>query len=406
MQPAPPRRSDATRPYPLANPRTLLPTPMTDCVLLAELGANPAALVEALWALVRLRGMRVRGVFVLTSTRGAVYLVAEVLRPGAVYDDLRRCLGDAIPARDALHVVVAPSPDELSPDASTAWNEARWRNALTALRAAREADAVAVFALAGGRQRTSAALSTVMFQLLARPRDLLVDVRVGDRRVEGARAGFYFPEQSAQSLAVKDGPLLARDVAVHLVEVKVPRLRRLLAGRQLDTWADALAAGQVWLDDLPRVKLQLHVGRGTVHLNDRPVKFPQAEFVWFAAVVWARLRSEEGWLRSDDVVTTRAVLVRMREAHSASWSPSAEGWKNILEKGALDPDEHPNLSKVRSSAAKRFAKALAALRLPATVQRAAALQQDTRYVDGAKATFWRLPLDPDDITLRDDPPPA
>jgi hypothetical protein len=40
------------------------------------------------------------------------------------------------------------------------------------------------------------------------------------------------------------------------------------------------------------------------------------------------------------------------------------------------------------------------------VQRGAALQQDTRYVDGAKATFWRLPLDPDDITLRDDPPPA
>jgi CRISPR-associated protein (TIGR02584 family) len=379
---------------------------MTDCVLLAELGANPAALVEALWTLVRLRGMRVRGVFVLTSTRGAGYLEAEVLRPGAVYDDLRRCLGDAIPARDALHVVVAPSPDEFSPDASTAWNEARWRNALTALRAAREADAVAVFALAGGRQRTSAALSTVMFQLLARPRDLLVDVRVGDRRVEGARAGFYFPEQSAQSLTVENGPLLARDVAVHLVEVKVPRLRRLLAGRQLDTWADALAAGQVSLDDLPRVKLQLHVSRGTVHLNDRPVKFPQAEFVWFAAVVLARLRSEEGWLRSDDAVTTRAVLVRMREAQGASWSPSAEGWKNILEKGALDPDEHPNLSKVRSSAAKRFAKALAALRLPATVQRGAALQQDTRYVDGAKATFWRLPLDPDDITLRDDPPPA
>lgn len=380
---------------------------MTDCVLLAELGANPAALVEALWALVRLRGMRVRGVFVLTSTRGARYLEAEVLSPGAVYDDLRKCLGDAIPARDVLHVVVAPSPDEFSPDASTAWNEARWRIALAALRAAREADAVAVFALAGGRQRTSAALSTVMFQLLARPRDILVDVRVGDRRVEGARAGFYFPEQSAQSLAVKDGPLLARDVAVHLVEVKVPRLRRLLAGRQLDTWADALAAGQVWLDDLPRVKLQLHVGRGTVHLNDRPVKFPQAEFVWFAAVVWARLRSEEGWLRSDDAVTTRAVLVRMREAHSNPKEfPSAKGWKAILHDGVLDPDEHTSLSKHRSSAAKRFAKALAALRLPATVQRAAALQQDTRYVDGAKATFWRLPLDSDDITLRDDPPPA
>jgi pimeloyl-ACP methyl ester carboxylesterase len=145
-------------------------------------------------------------------------------------------------------VRVVPHDDELSPQDADAWNEARWANATAALRAAGERPVV--FALAGGRQRSSAALTTVMFQLLARPHDRLVDVRVGDRRVEGARAGFFFPEQARQLLQVGGESFLARDVPVHLVDLRVPRLRRLIAGSEMNTWTDALAAGQRAIEEV------------------------------------------------------------------------------------------------------------------------------------------------------------
>ena len=51
---------------------------MTDCVFVAVLGANPAALAQALWALPRHHDSRVREVFVLSSPRGRAVGGGEV----------------------------------------------------------------------------------------------------------------------------------------------------------------------------------------------------------------------------------------------------------------------------------------------------------------------------------------
>ncbi|MFO0624772.1 MAG: CRISPR-associated ring nuclease [Polyangiales bacterium] len=370
---------------------------MIDAVLLAELGPNPAALAEALWALPRLHDTRVTHAFVLTSRAGHAWFTRELLA-SSVYDQLGACLGDAVPPLARVHLQVVPGDDELDPADADAWNEARWANATAALRAA--GDRPVVFALAGGRQRTSAAITTVMFQLLARPQDRLVDVRVGDRRVEGARAGFFFPEQARQLLFDRGESFLARDVPVHLVEVRVPRLRRLLGGRVMPTWADALAAGQRAVEAVPQVELSLDLAAARVTLNGAAVAFTESEFVWFATLARARRDDDgEGWARSSDPAGPRAVLCAMRDARGGAWTPSSTAWRAVLTTGSCDGDEAALLSKFRSTAAARYRKALAALGLPRALEKQLALQKVDRWV-GGKETAWRLPLDPACITLR------
>ena len=372
---------------------------MNDCVLVAELGANPAALAQALWALPRHHDTAVREVFVLASAHGRAWLDREILAPGAALDQLRTALGDAVPPRERVHVRVAPCEDEIAPGDADAWNDARWQHATAAIRAA--SDAPVVFALAAGRRRTSAAITTVMFQLLARQRDRLVDVRIGDRRVEGARAGFYFPEQSRQALHVEGDAVAVRSVAVHLVELRVPRLRRLLAGKTLATWSDALAAGQRVIEEVPAMELSVDFAAGSVVLNGVPIKFQEAEFVWFAALVRARKGGEDdGWLCNDDTAHPRAVLLAMRAAREPSWQPASKAWRDLFATGE-PPSEHAGaISKARSTAAKRYQESLAALGLPREVMRRMALKQSARKVGGAKVGFWRLPIAPDDITIR------
>jgi len=378
----------------------------TECVLVAELGPNPAALAEVLWALARQRDLCVREAFVLTSARGAHYLEREFLAPGAAYDQLEVALGDALVRRERLHTTVVRDDagtardDERTAEEAAAWNEARWQNARAAMRAARATQVV--FALTGGRRRTSSAVSTVVFQLMARTRDLLVDVRVGDRRVEGARAGFWFPEQRHQRLAVDEGVLFARDVAVHLVDVQVPRLRRLLGGRELTSWADALSAGQRAVEDVPTVSLSLDVASEEITVNDKAVKLSEAEFVWFAALVIARARGDDGWLRSDDVDAPREVLCRMRAAKHPGWAPRAAAWRRVLA-GTFEDDDKARVSKYRSTAVAHFEKALAKVGLSEATIRAALPEQEVRSeVIGkvtAKFTVWRLPIDAERITV-------
>lgn len=380
---------------------------MDDCVLVAELGPNPAALVECLWALARQRDLRVRAAFVLTSGRAWRYLRDEVLAPGAAYDQLAEVLGEALIERAQIRVTVVRDgegstvDDEVTPEASALWNEARWRNAREALRTAGEAPLV--FALAGGRRRASSAMTTVIFQLLGRRQDLLVDVRVGDRRVEGGSAGFYFPEQAEQTLVVGREPIIAREVPVLLADVQVPRLRRLLGGREFETWAQALAAGQRAIEEAPTLSITLDVAAAKVFVNDTLVKLPEAEFVWFAALVLTRKNTAEGWLRGDDEGPPKAVLEQMRAARDPGWKPNAVAWRSLVE-GTFDSLDHPPLlSKYRSAAVAAFTKCLVGMDLPRSVVRDAKPVKSTQVIDGAKTTCWRLPLDPDSITVREGP---
>lgn len=377
------------------------------CVVVAELGPNPAPLAELLWALVRQRRRQVREAFILTSARGRAYLEQEFFAPGGAHEQLVAVLGASVPARDKLHVRVVCDAggdalsDERTPEDAALWNEARWQNARAAMTAAREIPVV--FALAGGRRRTSSAMTTVVFQMLGRGRDVLVDVRVGDRRVEGAWAGFYFPEQRDQRLGSASDALVARNVVVHLVDVAVPRLRRLLGGREFQRWDEALGAGVRAVEALPTVSIVVDLAAFTVTVNGTPVRFSEAEFIWFAAIAKARATQDDGWLRSEDANALREVIIEMKQSRETDWTPRAKSWQRVLA-GTPDDGDDAILSKHRSTAAARFLLSLKKMKLPDAVVREAQLQQEVRSEQNGtlwtKFTVWRLPIDPENITLR------
>ena len=170
--------------------------------VVAPLGPNPAALTELVWALVRQRGAEIVAIeVVLESARARLYWDLEIAGPGGAWSELRAALGDAIPPAEAIGTRAARLPDGAVPaDARTpgiveAMREPLW----AAARAAQASGAPVVFALSGGRWRASTALAATVFQLLARPEDALVDVRISDPVAAGG-TGFFFPEQRAGSL--------------------------------------------------------------------------------------------------------------------------------------------------------------------------------------------------------------
>jgi CRISPR-associated protein (TIGR02584 family) len=384
---------------------------MIDVVLVTELGPNPAALVEALWALPRSRGLRVVEVFLLTAAEGLFFLDVEVLAPGAALDQLRAALGgDALDPSRLHRVAVADAQgklleEERTAEDSAAWNEARWRLALAALKAAGERPVV--FALAGGRRRTSSALLSAVFQLLARPQDRLLDVRVSDRRVEGAKAGFFFPEQPAQHLVSEEGPVRAGEVQVLLVDVEVPRLRRLLPEPPAASYAEALRAGFRAIERASVVELQVDLAAGQLRISGEVVPVQEARLAWIAALALARKRGlEDGWVEASDGALLREVLDAMQAARGPGWAPAARPLQRILggdDPADMDAAERRHLNTIRDEAR-------------AALRRFAGDRDDlTRHVvpvgkksatGAGNAKRWRLPLDPAWITLLGLLPPS
>lgn len=380
---------------------------MRECVLVTELGLNPAPLAELLWALPRQRNLRVRAAYLLIPPMGEDFLRREFLAPGKAHDQLREVLGDAVPSSEALFIRYAIDreghalDDELSTSHASAWNEARWRNALDALRAA--GDAPVVFALAGGRRRTSTAVDTVIAQLLARPQDLVLDVRVGDLRVEGARVPFSFPEQTEQRLSLPGGDLvIAREVAVVLVDVQVPRLRRLLGDRALDTYEHALNAGQDAVEAAVVVTVTVNLAAGTIAVNEVPISLSESEFVWFATLAAACAEGGEAWVTTQDVEAPRAMLRRIGAARGAGWSPGAAVWKKVLA-GEDIKEDASSLGKIRSTTASHFLDRMKQTALPRRViQRAALAREYFGETNGpGRLSKWRLPLDAANVVVVD-----
>lgn len=371
--------------------------PMRECVLVAELGLNPAPLAELLWALPRQRGLHVRAAYVLVPPLGEDFLRREFLAPGAAHEQLRNLLGDAVPSSEALFIRCAVDregyalDDELTASDAAAWNEARWRNALDALRAA--GDDPVVFALAGGRRRTSTAVDTVVAQLLARAQDIVLDVRVGDLRVEGARVPFSFPEQTEQRLSLPGGDVVvAREVAVVLVDVQVPRLRRLLGDRALDTYQHALDAGQDAVEAAVVVTVTVNLAKGTVLVNDVPVSLSESEFVWFATFAAERAAGGEGWVASDDFDLPREMLHRIGAARNMDWRPGAEVWRDVLAGKKFAKDDRTNLRTLRSKAASHFRERMEKTALPRPVIERAAFEYEFFGEEGSpgRLSKWRL----------------
>jgi hypothetical protein len=244
----------------------------------------------------------------------------------------------------------------------------------------------------------------VTFQLLARPQDRLVDVKLGDRRVTEARHGFFFPEQRDQALAVSGHRILARDVPVHVVDLTVPRLRRLLTEQDLRTYTSAVAAGQAAVESVPAVTVQLAFKERHAWLAGRPLDLPEAEFVWFSALALACVSGRnDGWLENPDLATPREAILRLKKGFDPRWEPGSDVWKAIL-RGlppgkALTRAEQQALSAIRSKCKARVLAAAKVLKLQHRGRGFCLVEEVVK--GGKKFTRWRLPVEPSRITLAD-----
>ena len=196
--------------------------------LLAVLGLAPQILTEAVWKLAahRTRPLRPEAVHVITTAPGADYVDARLHgdgdrthrhRPITHVADrwtpfCQDVFGEALPPPD-VHVIRDGRGDFLEDvrslsDAEHAAAEV-YRHVF---RLTREGEPPLVAVLAGGRKTLGADLQSA-FSVWARPRDRLVHVLVRPHTLEYDPA-FYYPTTD--------------EAGVDLVEVPVPRLRRLL----------------------------------------------------------------------------------------------------------------------------------------------------------------------------------
>lgn len=283
---------------------------MEPVVLFTTLGPNPAPLTELLWALARHHQRLVVEAHVVVASRGQHFLERELLVPGGPLDQLIALLGEELAHGSKLHIHPAQLPDgtPLDDDEDPAHAEAYQKVVWNAARTAQEAAGTRplVFALAAGRRRTMVAMLSMAFQMLARPQDTCVDVRVDLREAEGG-SGFFFPEQQRSLLFGERGTFDAREVEVQLVPVALPRLRGLLRHGDLATAQKALAAAQQAVDLAALPTLRVDLEQGICLLDGQPMKLATSHFLWYATLVIERWRGGDGWTLPDHQ-TLRALL--------------------------------------------------------------------------------------------------
>ena len=367
----------------------------------AALGPNPASLAELVWALHRKRDLVVTDMFLLVDQRGHDYLHTEVLGVGRAFDELRALLGAPL-APEKIHerVVVAHDgaiADDEDPAFADLYSAAIWQAARDATLHA--GHGVVVFGLTAGRRRTMTAMSTMAFQLLARPQDICLDVRVTDKRAEGG-SGFFFPEQRQQALASKSGEVFeARDVGVHLVDVQLPRLRGLLSDEALATYASALAAGQAAVDAVAIPLVSIDLVKGDASVDGMVLPLSHSELIWYAALARAR-RAGDGWIAASDLSDVRIVV-----AACGAWTEAVKSkpLKKLLGDDTLYKKHDDNaelladLAMLKADTRKRM-KAWCTKHRPSCT--ALLVPEDKRWkVDGTLAFHQRVVLDKGHIEI-------
>lgn len=273
------------------------PAHVQDAVLLAPVGVYTAPLCEMIWALYRHRGLCVREAFVQVEKRGLKY-VREELFDGGILGQLAQALNDTIVDEEHLHLCTPRHPDggliecDDGPDEAQAIRETLWCAAKDAV--ARAQDRPVVFALLPGARRTTTALLTAFFQLLARPEDLLLDVRVRDPRV-GLDVPFYFPEQPQRYLRRGHSKIDATRVGVELIELELPRLSGVLEGSPLTSYESALQVSKKRsASALPVLSIDLE--QGDISVDGQAVGLSIAERLWYAYLALRRGDSTDGWV--------------------------------------------------------------------------------------------------------------
>lgn len=353
------------RPMRGGSPPTQADDELRPVVVFAPLGANPAPLLQLVWALHRHWHLAASRVVVVVDARGHRYIHAEALNPGAAWEKLQRALGGmAIGSREVEVVAVRTAagdlmPSDEEPENAAIYNESAWSAARNAIAGA--GDNPVIFALVAGRRRTMHVAATVLFQLLARPQDRLIDVRVTERWAETAGV-FYFPDQDGGHGARARGPTEPHDPAsvdVILVDVQVPRLRSLLRERDLMTYAAALRAGQAAVDASASATLRFVLSEGKVFLGDHEIPLSKAQLIWYATLAHYRRSSagSDGWLRVRDV---EPLWHMARRCSEFAWSAVVQG--ELVDKlmGLESPPkvlkeiDEDNLRKMRADTVKRI----------------------------------------------------
>jgi CRISPR-associated protein (TIGR02584 family) len=297
---------------------------VNECVLVAAPGGNPAPVVSLVWALHRQWDLRVASAHLLLYRNAERYLNDELLGGMRPLDQLRDQLGDPALAQLNLRLVQAPDGSLLEDD-SAPEHAARYVESLWSLVRQVQADQPLplVFGLVGGRRRTLTVDMAAVFQLLGRPQDRLVDLRLDPKYADDPTCGFFFPDQQSpcdvRDLRGRDYG--APDVTVSLVEPRLPRLRRLLREQDLASFAHAIEAGEAALEhgSLPRVVLDLKLRR--LHVNDLTFRLSADQMIWYATLAVVRQQGGDGWV---DVRDT-AILERMVVHCNGLWHRGGEG---------------------------------------------------------------------------------
>lgn len=212
--------------------RTARPAPRP-CVLLAVVGQSPAIVTETVWQLAQGPApMRPTAVHLVTTSEGEAFSRAQLLgepqtladgRPvlhvGPHWQRLAETLGFPLP-EPTFHVATREDGTPLA-DLRTGQDAARLADLLYRLidSLTQDDDLPLVASIAGGRKTMSADLQTA-FSVHARPQDRLVHVLVEPPALE--RGGFFFPTPETP------------EARLALVEIRVPRLRRVIDGSLLD----------------------------------------------------------------------------------------------------------------------------------------------------------------------------
>lgn len=353
---------------------------MSEVVVTGDLGPNPAPVVELVWALHAHRGLRTTGLHLLTNDHAARWF--HELEDGL--DQLERVVG----WRPAIRVHEPPVETEDTPEQSVAWNEARWDCAQEAL--AEAGTRPVVFGLFAGRRRSMASGVTQIAQLLARPQDLLLDVRVSTKAVEGA-TGFYFPEQPEPTWNGVD----PAGVQMTLAELAVPRLRgRFPQG--VTTWRAAMAwsGTPVPGEQPPTLEVQMGPpGSPRLLVNGAPVAMSPALTTWVLALALARLQGS-GWIAADDTDPLRDAIDHVRLVRGQNqWRPDTKLYAGLTT-GTWTVDADGALRKLRRDTRKRLREHCLAHGVSFANQVVPSL------VTTEGATHQRIALAPERITIQ------
>jgi CRISPR-associated protein (TIGR02584 family) len=328
-----------------------------ECVLVAAPGGNPAPLVSLVWALHRHWSLRVASAHLLLYRSAERYLQAELLGGARPLEQLRAHLGDPGLAQLNLIPVRASDGSTLEDDAAPE-HQARFVESLWSLvRQVQSHEPLPVlFGLVGGRRRTLAVDTTAVFQLLGRPMDRLVDLRLDPKYADDPAGGFFFPDQGSPCEVVdpRGRVFQASEVGVSLVEPRLPRLRRLLRQQDLASFAHALEAGEAALERGPLPGVVLELRPRLLRVGDLTIQLSADQMIWYATLGVARQQGGEGWVDVRAEEPLRSVM----QACEGFWYRGSEYTKVYDFSPGASPERAKGLAFIRSRLRRRLGDAL------------------------------------------------